>query len=137
MTKFGDYQNGAKTKFEQYLEKTKTDGYDKVIKELRDKSLSQKIKGMLVDEGFQLTKKGFEFMTHSHDNNPNRFNMQSCNRCKFNEREIWCRNMINEIPVDLKIDDSKNPGGPGLLLVRIKVKRGRFDDVIGITWSWK
>ena len=129
--------NKIKDNFEKEIEKLekKSETYDKMIKRLRDKRIPLALKNKLEDERFG-KEHAFENMKHNHTTNT-RLTIRNCDRCKFNQREIEWENLIDSLDGNEKTV-VKIQGQPNIdkALQKLKIFRGRFDDVIGFGWSW-
>jgi len=126
-----------KDDFEKDIEKLekKTDTYDKMIKKLRDKPIPPALSNKLVDDRFG-KEHAFEEMKHNHKTN-NRWTMKNCERCMYNQREIECENLIDSLDGNEETVFQEGTTPPvDVPLSKLVVYRGRYDDVIGFSWSW-
>jgi len=131
-----EFAEKAKSNFKKEIKKYDGKNFDAIITPLRNKAIKTKAKDMLIDETFSL-EKAFESMPCNHDIY-NKLNHKNCNRCKFNEREIWLETTLNELTgnEETEIKDKNGTSKPNQPLKKIQVIRGDLDDVIGINWVW-
>lgn len=125
--------------FEKDIEKLekKTETYDEMIKRLRDKPIPPALRDKLIDERFG-KEHAFEEIPHNHKKNT-RLSMENCERCRYNKTEVECENLIDSLDGNEQTTTRLPNGsaGPDRSLTKLFIHRGKYDDVIGYSWSWK
>jgi len=130
--------NKIKDDFEKDLEKLekKQETYEKMITRLRKKPIPPSLSNKLKDDRFG-KEHMFEEIKHNHTKNT-RLLMKRCERCQYNKREIECETIIDTLNGNEKtstLDINNSPITPTLF--RLRIDRGRYDDVRGYIWEWK
>lgn len=109
--------------------------YTQEIKRLRDKPIPQTLKDVLQDDRFG-KEHAFEEMKCNHTDK-NRLSMKNCERCQYDERELECETLIDNLNGNEKCTQLDENGLPQeKSLIGLKIMRGRYDDVVGYVWSW-
>ncbi len=76
----------------------------------------------------------FEEMKCDHSPNAKKYEKIKCDKCNFDDREIW---LETELTKRQPTDTTKDEKGITKTLGKIIVSRGSFDDCIGIKTYWQ
>lgn len=122
--------------FESHCEDYKKKDYDEVMKKIKKSKIKDAVTSKLVDRRLG-KEKAFESIPCRHTEK-NRFETKTCKRCQFNEREFEFETIIRNLSGDEKADIEQADGTTiEKTFSGLKVKRGKYDDVIGYHWEWK
>lgn len=75
----------------------------------------------------------FEEMPCKHTQDALQYEKLDCERCQANEKETWLENTLAKQDPNATITDKDNKI---LTLSKITVKRGKYDDCVGIQCDW-
>ena len=116
---------------EELVTKVIQNDYDLEITAARETPIKQTVKDILLDERFG-KEHAFEAMPCNHKEKT-RLAVKNCERCKYNIAELWLENTLNNAVGN---ETLTTPTG----IVSLKgliVKRGRYDDCIGVQGHWQ
>jgi len=90
--------------------------------------IPNKIKSKVTDKDWSLDFI-FESMPCNHTQGAKEYEKVNCDKCKYDKREAWLENFLENQDPNEKIKDQN---GQDITLKNIKVVRGAYDDCIGV-----